>query len=392
MSTLEVLSILDAPVVTGPARGLIHLGRYLPAGVHLNVALFHAPDRPPLPRLDEMARGRMTLLELPEKGAFDPFILKRALELARRVGVGLVQSHAYKSHVIAAFLRKAMGIPWLGHHHGWTAENAKVKLYHQVDSLTLPRAEKVVAVADSARKIAQSAGVAPERLVLIPNAVDLEDLQTEHTRESARAHFKLEEGVTYGCAIGRLSHEKGQDVLVRAVGRLQAQGVKDFGVLLAGDGPERANLEALVDSLGVKDRVRFLGHQKQVAAVYRASDFMVLPSRSEAMPNVLLEAMALGVPSVATRVGGVPEVADDGTTAWIVPSEDPPALAEAMAQCLRDATERAQRAQRARAVVAAQHDPRRRAQRYVEVYESLLGRSLGPPKDDAREPSKGAKE
>ena len=111
--------------------------------------------------------------------------------------------------------------------------------------------------------------------------------------------------------------------------------------------------------------------------MYRASDFMVMPSRSEAMPNVLPRADdPRRAPVVATRVGGVPEVAQDGTDAWIVPSDAPEAMADAIFACASDTTERARRAQRARAVVQAQHDPRRRARRYVQMYEEILGRAI----------------
>lgn len=376
-TAVQILSILDAPVVTGPARGLIHLARHLPPGVHLNVAILRGRGAGPVPRLDDAARGRMTVFELPERGSFDPWILKRALDIARTVDAAVVQSHSYKPHLIAMFLRAMRKIPWVGHHHGWTAENTKVKVYHHIDTMSLPRADRVVAVSESARTIVTSEGVKPERVVLIPNAVDLEDLRTEHTAESARKHLGLPMDKVLGCTVGRLSHEKGQDVLLRALGLLKDV-LPDFMAVLAGDGPDRAALDALAVELGVTGMVRFLGHQKDVATVYRACDFMVMPSRSEAMPNVLLESMTLGVPVVATRVGGVPEVAQDGRDAWIVPSDDPRAMADAIHACVTDATERARRAQRARAMVTAQHNPRRRAQRYVQMYEAILGRSLTP--------------
>ncbi len=374
---LEVLSILDAPVVTGPARGLIHLARHLPTEVHLNVAILRGRGAGPIPRLDDAARGRMTVFEIQERGPYDPWILKRALEIARSVGAGVVQSHSYKPHLIAMFLRLARRIPWVGHHHGWTAENTKVKVFHRIDTMSLPRADRVVAVSESARTLVRTEGVRADRVVLIPNAVDLEDLQTENTAASARTHLGLPEGRMFACTVGRLSHEKGQDVLLRAVGILKAR-LPALMVLLVGDGPDRDALTALARELGIADTVRFLGHQKDVATVYRASDFMVMPSRSEAMPNVLLESMSLGLPVVATRVGGVPEVAQDGTDAWIVPPDAPDAMAEAMHQCATDTVERSRRAQRARAVVTAQHDPRRRARRYVDMYEAILGRTLAP--------------
>lgn len=372
---LQVLSILDAPVVTGPARGLIHLGRALPPEVRLHVAILRGRGAGPVPRLDELSGGGLTVHELPELGAFDPLLFARVIRLARSIHAGVVQSHSYKPHVLALATRAALRLPWIGHHHGWTAENSKVRLYHRVDAATLPRAERVVAVAGSARDIVVREGCAPERVVIIPNAVDAVDLRVPLTKSEARAKLGLPEGRTVACVVGRLSHEKGQDVSLRALAAVRSEGV-DVALALAGDGPDRASLEALTRELRLDGHVYFLGHQRSVGVVYAASDLMVMPSRSEAMPNALLESMTVSLPVVATRVGGVPEVADDGAHAWIVDPDSPRALADAIVECVRDPSERARRAEAARLRAIDRHDPARRAMRYVALYESLLGRPI----------------
>ncbi|MEZ4390743.1 MAG: glycosyltransferase [Polyangiales bacterium] len=374
---LTVLSILDAPVVTGPARGLIHLSRALPPSVRLHVALLQGRGAGAPPPLAELSGGAMETSVLPELAPFDPLIFVRAAAIARRIGAGVVQSHSYKPHVIALGLSRAMGLPWIGHHHGWTAENDKVKRYHRVDALTLPRADRVVAVARSARDIVVREGVAAGNVVIIPNAVDRRDIDTPMSRDEARAALSIPAGRFVACVVGRLSHEKGQDVALEALARCAAEGA-DITLAFAGDGPDREALEARTDALKLRDRVLFLGHQRSVGPVYRACDMMVMPSRSEAMPNALLEAMTLGVPAVATRVGGVPEVAEDGESAWIVPPDDPAALAAAMRACAADEAERARRTSRARELARENHDPGARARRYLDVYEALLHRVLAP--------------
>jgi glycosyltransferase involved in cell wall biosynthesis len=374
---LTVLSLLDAPVVTGPARGLLNLARALPPSVRLHVALLRGRGAPPPPDLAEMSGGAMVTHELPELAAFDPLIFARAAVIARRIGAGVIQSHSYKPHVIALALRNALRVPWVGHHHGWTAENDKVKRYHRIDALTLPRADRVVAVARSAKEIVVREGVADGDVVVIPNAVERKDIDTPLDREGARAALGLPRDRFVGAVVGRLSHEKGQDVALEALAQARAQGA-EVCLAFAGDGPDRAALEARCDALGLREHVWFLGHQRAVGPVYRAADMLVMPSRSEAMPNALLEAMTLGVPAVATRVGGVAEVAEDGESAWIVPPEDPAALASAMRACAGDPTERDRRVARARELARVNHDPRARARRYVALYESLLARVLRP--------------
>ncbi len=319
----------------------------------------------------------MTCWELPELGPFDPLLVARVLRLAWRIGAGVVQSHSYKPHLLAMAVRGVLRVPWVGHHHGWTAENDKVKRYHRVDGWSLPRADRVVAVAESARTIVVGHGVAESKVVLIPNAVDARDLEVTLSRDECRAKLGLPADATIACVVGRLSHEKGQDVALRALAILRDRRVS-VSFAFAGDGPDRDALETLAKSLGVSDRAVFLGHQKTVGVVYRASDLLVMPSRSEAMPNALLEAMTLGLPAVATRVGGVPEVCDDGVTGWICAPESPESLAESVGKCLSDEADRRARTEKARAVTYEKHDPRRRAERYIALYEALLGRRLGP--------------
>ncbi len=370
MAPTVVLSFLDAPVVTGPARGLIHLARALPPDVRLHVAILRGRGAGPAPPLDVLSDGALTVHEIQERGAYDPTIVARALSIAWQINARVLQSHSYKPHLIAMAVRAAKRVPWVGHHHGWTAESEKVKRYHRIDAWSLPRADRVVAVAQSAREIVVREGVQPDRVVVIPNAVDARDLETPMTRGEARAAMGIPPDVFVAAVVGRLSHEKGQDLALRALAMARAQGA-EVTFALAGDGPDRAMLEALAKDLGLGVAVRFLGHQKQVGVVYRASDMLVMPSRSEAMPNALLEAMSLGLPVVATRVGGVPEVADDGEMAWIVEPESAEAIARAVVDCVARPDERARRVALARARTWERHDPSRRADRYLALYSAL---------------------
>jgi glycosyltransferase involved in cell wall biosynthesis len=210
---------------------------------------------------------------------------------------------------------------------------------------------------------------------MITNAVDPADLQSDWTPAAARSAFGLAPNAVVVAAIGRLSREKGQDVLIEAFARAAGE-LPELALAIAGDGPDDTKLRERARALGLGERVKFLGHQPHVARVYAASDIVVLPSRSEGMPNALLEAMCLGRAVVSTNVGGVSEVATDGDTAWIVPSENPDALAMALLHAARDPRERARRAENARAHVRATMSPASRAARFVALYEGILGRKF----------------
>jgi glycosyltransferase involved in cell wall biosynthesis len=140
-------------------------------------------------------------------------------------------------------------------------------------------------------------------------------------------------GLMRAAVIGRLSPEKGVDVLLESMSILRARGVP-VGLLIAGDGPARAALEAQAARLSLGEVVRFLGQVHDVGALYREIDLLVIPSRSEGLPNVLLEALRHGRFAVATRVGAVPDVLEGSRAGLLVPAEDPEALASAIATAL----------------------------------------------------------
>jgi glycosyltransferase involved in cell wall biosynthesis len=142
--------------------------------------------------------------------------------------------------------------------------------------------------------------------------------------------------------------------------------------MIVGEGPERRRLEAAADSFGCRERVVFTGQSSEVWPFYSAADVFVLPSHSEGSPNVLLEAMAGGIPIVATEVGGVPEMVEQNQSALLVPANDPPALAAAIVRVLIDG-ELAQRlTTNASALVATRYTLENYVRSLVEIYRQVV--------------------
>lgn len=214
-----------------------------------------------------------------------------------------------------------------------------------MDRALVPRllraADAVTVVSEAlAERVREVGGPRP---VVIPNGVDLAFWSPCGNGVSAE-----ESGVPTVLAVGRLHPVKGHDVLIRAMVRVR-QAVPDARLRLIGEGTARAQIEELVRDLGLDACVELLGTQpaEGVRDRLRQADVFVLPSRSEGMPISLIEAMAVGCPAVATRVGGVPEVLADGAGA-LVPPDDPEALADRIIHMLVDPPARAAYAERAR--------------------------------------------
>lgn len=170
--------------------------------------------------------------------------------------------------------------------------------------------------------------------------------------------------------VGRLSFQKGVDTLLRALARI---GGSELRLMLVGDGPERASLEAQARAAGLAGQVRFSGWQERAALpeIYRAADCFVFPSRDEGMPNALLEAMATGLPLIASRIAGNEELVLPGVNGLLVPADDVEALADALRKLLADPSARAEMGRASRRRALAEYGWRSSAQAYLALLESL---------------------
>jgi len=150
----------------------------------------------------------------------------------------------------------------------------------------------------------------------------------------------------------------------------------DVQLVLVGDGPERSNLVRAAAAARVPAPVIFAGHQRDVRPFYGMADLFVLPSHSEGSPNVLLEAMAAGVPVVATAAGGVPEMTESEETALLVPPSDPEALAGAMIRLLADPPLATRLAANASAMIQSRFSPETYERELTAIYAGLRGHRL----------------
>jgi glycosyltransferase involved in cell wall biosynthesis len=267
-------------------------------------------------------------LRRPISPGHDLLAVVELARLFRRERPHIVHANSSKAGIVGRLAAPLARVPIrIFTVHGWAYsahEGLASLLYLVSERLVRPLTTATVCVAENERAV----GVARRtcsagRTVVIPNAVDV----------GSAPKARLEGDPPTIVTVGRLAAPKDFVTLVRALGRLEPG---SFRALIVGDGPDRASVEVEIDRLGLRDAVTLLGERQDVPALLAESDVFVLSSLSEGMPISILEAMAAGLPLVASRVGGVPELVVDGETGLLVPPGDPEALAEALARIVAE--------------------------------------------------------
>ncbi len=373
--------VLDARVVTGcgggPDKTILNSPRYLaPLGYRTVCGYLHPPDDPGYRVIEaRAARAAAPLVSIPDSGPWDWRVFGRLLEVCRRERVAIWHGHDYKTNVLGLLLKRFWPMRLVTTVHGWVHHTARTPLYYRIDQLCLPRYERVICVSDDLFESCLAIGVPAKKCLLIENGIDEVEYRRRLTTPEAKARLGLPgDGILIG-AVGRLAEEKGFDLLVRALPVLLGRGL-EVHLVIVGEGGERSRLERLAAEQGVAGRVRLPGWQTDVRDYYEAMDVFALSSHREGLPNVLLEAMALEVPVVATRVNGVPRLVQHGRNGLLVEPGNLGGLVDALEVMATDAGRRSGFRAAGRETIERHYSFAKRMTRIARVYDELLG--IGP--------------
>jgi glycosyltransferase involved in cell wall biosynthesis len=388
---IRVLAFMEARSVTGPAKNLIGFAkrvRSLPfaagPGMELSVVTFHRASAPPDRFLSALENTGIPTHVIRERFAGDPAIIRQLLHIVKSGRPDIIQTHNSKSHFLMRVTGLARRVPWIAFHHGFTTTNLKDKIHSHVARWAMKGATHIVTVCQAFSHDLTLSGIPASRISIQHNSVESFVRPTDEEVSLLRSQLGIPGDVGVVLAIGRLSTEKGHIDLIEGTALLRAaDATAKFQVVIVGEGPERDVLESRLQTLGLSDHVILVGQQRNVRPYYAIADILVLPSHSEGSPNVLLEAMAAGVPIVATAVGGTVELVCDEKTALLVPSRDPKALSQAMGRLLQDRA-LADRLAAAAQAAARLSSPEAYTRSLLEIYAYVL---VGRQRQQTREPT-----
>lgn len=370
---VRVLHLRDSPWVDGPGRTILETAARIDRSrVDYHVGAFVLNPMEPHPLVDAMRARGLPVHPVPDPGRIGPGILDALIRLIDQLRVDVVHTSEFRSNVLGLLCRRRRPVRLVSTAHGWITNDARGKLYAVADRILLRKFDHVVFVSNATRRRVPRWWLGDDRATVLHNA-----LMTESYGEGlpARSYRQFDGSSEIRLLnVGRLSPEKAQSMLLEAVAVLSRQYPR-LRLAFAGIGPLEDQLRAAADRFGIAGQVDFLGYVDDMPALYSKSDLVVQSSLTEGLPNVALEVTYLGIPLVATDVGGTSEVVKHGVTGWVVKPGSVGELVTGIRRFLEQPEEFLRMASRGRRVVEEKFTFARRTEMQARLYEEVAWRA-----------------
>jgi glycosyltransferase involved in cell wall biosynthesis len=370
---INVLHLRDTDRVCGPGKTIIETACATDRREFNQSVGLYMRDRADdnLYRDAALARG-VEVIPIESAHPYDPRIIQTLLRLVRERDVHVLHSHEYKSDMLAYAVARLRPLPIVTTIHGWITHSLKRRWVIGLSQRLLPRFDRVIAVSQETRRRILACGVSPDRVVTIHNGIVVGRYQRrDHPAGFVRRHFGLPADAIVIANIGRLSPEKGSFDFLEAAAVVTHRHAKAYFVFV-GDGPDRSALEARAAALGLRDRVLFTGFMTDVRPVYADTQILALTSHTEGFPNVVMEALCMDVPVLATDVGGTGELVRNDENGVLVPAHRPEAIADGLCRLLGDPSWAAELALAGKRAVYRDFAFELRVRREEDLYRDLL--------------------
>lgn len=285
----------------------------------------------------------------------------------------VLHSHDTRSDLVAVITARITGAPLIISNHAWHPADFKRKVLEAIRARLMRHADLVISVSRNTNLETLERGIPAAKCRCLYSGVDIGPYRHPPPRTEARASLGLGENEIVVGNVARLWPEKEQASLIEAAARLVPQHPK-LRFLIVGDGPLETSLRARIAHLGLEDRVLMPGYRKDLVSVMAALDIFAFPSSAEGTPMVIYDAMAIGLPIIASPVSGVGELLEDGATALFVPPADSEAMARAVARLIGQPALARTLGERARQVVETEYAVEHAVDQLLDIYDDVLAR------------------
>lgn len=327
----------------------------------------------------EILKTEIPSLLLKQAHRYDMSVIGRLVKLIREERYGIIHAHGARANFIALFLRPFIKMPIVTTMHSdykrdFTDSLYKKMFFTELNAVSLRFMDYFIAVSGNFASMLKERGFDPDKIYTVYNAIDFDQEISFCPREKFLQEHNIEaQGRTIVGIIGRLDKVKGHEVFIKAAAQVLKKR-KDVIFLLAGDGPERRNLESLARSLGIRENIYFLGFIKQIESFINCIDINVLSSYSESFPFAILEGARHYKATVSTAVGGIPDLIRDGETGGLAPSADYVALGEKILLFIENPSKRKEVGEALYAYAKANFSKESIKKSHLEIYRSIISR------------------
>lgn len=331
MKGVKVLQLISSGGYYGAENMLLNLcASQQKAGCQNSLMIFYNVHAPNVEFYERARRRGLSVRMVHCQGRADWRAVRQIEECIQEDGIQLLHTHGYKADLYGYVAARRSGKPIVATCHNWVGGTAALGIYNHLDRMALKRFHGLVAVSDSVAQRLLASGVSAGKIRTIANGIDVQTF--EQALPSPALKF---DGSKVVGMVARLDLQKGFEYLLRAARELCGT-FPELKFVIVGEGPDRSEIEGMIQRLELQSMVILAGQHSDMPAIYAAMDVFVLPSLNEGLPMTILEAMAASRPVIASRVGAIPKVIQDGETGLLVDPTDTDGLRNALARLLAD--------------------------------------------------------
>lgn len=370
MNGVKVLQLISSGGYYGAENMLLNLcASQQKTGCQNSLMIFYNVHAPNVELYERARRRGLSVRMVHCQGRADWRAVRQIEECIQEDGIQLIHTHGYKADLYGYVAARRSGKPIVATCHNWLGGTAALGIYNHLDRMALKRFHGLAAVSDSVAQRLLASGVSAKKIRTIANGIDVQTFERARPLQA----FNLDGSKVVGM-VARLDLKKGFEYLLRAANELRGS-FPELKVVIVGEGPDRSEIEGMIQRLGLQSSVILAGQRSDMPAVYAAMDVFVLPSLNEGLPMTILEAMAASKPVIATRVGAIPKVIQDGETGLLVDPGDSDGLRNALARLLTDSGLCSRLGAEGHDWVSRNYTSEAMALKYRQMYDDVLGTS-----------------